>query len=77
MFITWDHLFPNLHRVFMPAPLVIRDSKEQSAPIYTSSAYDYEDLPETQYPRYFNTPNQRAVAYKIAVLENAEDGPHF
>jgi cystathionine beta-lyase len=46
-------------------------------PIYTSSAYDYEDLPETQYPRYFNTPNQRAAAAKIAALENAEDGLVF
>ncbi len=46
-------------------------------PIYTSSAYDYEDLPETQYPRYFNTPNQRAAASKIAALENAEEGLVF
>jgi len=46
-------------------------------PIYTSSAYDYEDLPETQYPRYFNTPNQRAAATKIAALENAENGLIF
>ncbi len=46
-------------------------------PIYTASAYDYEDLPETQYPRYFNTPNQRAAAVKIATLENAEDGLVF
>ncbi len=46
-------------------------------PIYIASAYDYEDLPETQYPRYFNTPNQRATATKIAALENAEDGLVF
>lgn len=46
-------------------------------PIYPSSAYDYENLPETQYPRYFNTPNQRAAAAKIAALENAEDGLVF
>jgi cystathionine beta-lyase/cystathionine gamma-synthase len=46
-------------------------------PIYPSSAYDYEDLAETQYPRYLNTPNQRAVATKIAALENAEDGLIF
>jgi cystathionine beta-lyase/cystathionine gamma-synthase len=46
-------------------------------PIYTSSAYDYEDFPETQYPRYFNTPNQRAAAAKIAALENAENGLIF
>lgn len=46
-------------------------------PIYPSSAYDYQDLPEILYPRYFNTPNQKAVAEKIAALENAEDGLIF
>lgn len=46
-------------------------------PIFPSSAYDYEGTGETQYPRYFNTPNQRAVAEKIAVLENGEDGLIF
>jgi cystathionine beta-lyase/cystathionine gamma-synthase len=51
--------------------------KGLTSPIYTASAYDYEELPETQYPRYFNTPNQRAAATKIAALENAEDGLIF
>jgi cystathionine beta-lyase len=46
-------------------------------PIYPSSAYDYENTAETQYPRYFNTPNQRLVAQKIAALENGEDGLVF
>jgi cystathionine beta-lyase/cystathionine gamma-synthase len=46
-------------------------------PIYPSAAYDYEHVSETQYPRYFNTPNQRAVAQKIAALENGEDGLIF
>jgi cystathionine beta-lyase/cystathionine gamma-synthase len=44
-------------------------------PVYTSSAYDYDT--EVLYPRYFNTPNQRAVVEKIAALENAEDGLLF
>ena len=44
-------------------------------PIYTSSAYDYDK--EILYPRYFNTPNQKAVVEKIAALENAEDGLLF
>jgi cystathionine beta-lyase len=44
-------------------------------PIYTSSAYDYDT--EVLYPRYFNTPNQRAVVEKIAALENAEAGLLF
>jgi cystathionine beta-lyase/cystathionine gamma-synthase len=51
--------------------------KGTTNPIYVSSAYDYEDMPEVQYPRYFNTPNQRAVAVKVAALENAEEGLVF
>lgn len=46
-------------------------------PIFPSSAYDYEDVPTTLYPRYFNTPNQVAVAEKLAALENAESGVFF
>ncbi len=46
-------------------------------PIFPSAAYDYEGTEQTQYPRYFNTPNQRAVAEKIAALENGEDGLIF
>jgi cystathionine beta-lyase/cystathionine gamma-synthase len=44
-------------------------------PIYTSSAYDYET--EVLYPRYFNTPNQKAVVQKLAALENGQDGLVF
>jgi len=44
-------------------------------PIYPSSAYNYDT--EVLYPRYFNTPNQKAVVEKIAALENAEDGLLF
>jgi cystathionine beta-lyase len=44
-------------------------------PIFPSSAYDYEGVGDsTMYPRYFNTPNQRAVSEKLAALENAEEG---
>lgn len=46
-------------------------------PIFPSSAYDYEDVPATLYPRYFNTPNQKAVIEKLAALENGEDGIIF
>ncbi|MDZ4714056.1 MAG: PLP-dependent aspartate aminotransferase family protein [Cytophagales bacterium] len=45
------------------------------SPIYPASAYDYEQ--EVRYPRYFNTPNQKAVVEKMAALENAEDGLMF
>src|SRR5690606_6729221 len=44
-------------------------------PIFPSSAYDYEGVTGgTMYPRYYNTPNQKAVVEKLAALENAEDG---
>jgi cystathionine beta-lyase/cystathionine gamma-synthase len=43
-------------------------------PVFPSSAYDYEDVGATMYPRYYNTPNQKAVSEKLAVLENAEEG---
>lgn len=44
-------------------------------PIFPSSAYDYEDVgAATMYPRYYNTPNQKAVSEKLAALENAEAG---
>lgn len=46
-------------------------------PIFPSSAYDYEDVAATLYPRYFNTPNQHAVTKKLAALENGEDGIVF
>jgi len=45
-----------------------------NSPIYTSSAFDYLDRPDTVYPRYFNTPNQEAVVNKLCALEQAEDG---
>jgi cystathionine beta-lyase/cystathionine gamma-synthase len=46
-------------------------------PIFPSSAYDYEGVQSHLYPRYFNTPNNKAAAEKIATLENAEDGIIF
>jgi cystathionine beta-lyase/cystathionine gamma-synthase len=46
-------------------------------PIFPSSAYDYEGVPVSLYPRYFNTPNNKAVAEKLAALENAEDALVF
>ena len=41
-------------------------------PIYPSTAIDYIHVDESMYPRYFNTPNQKVVAEKIAALENGE-----
>jgi cystathionine beta-lyase/cystathionine gamma-synthase len=48
-----------------------------NTPIYTSSAFNYLDREETFYPRYFNTPNQRAVIEKLCALEGAQDGVLF
>jgi cystathionine beta-lyase/cystathionine gamma-synthase len=48
-----------------------------NTPIFTSSAFDYVDRPEVSYPRYFNTPNQKAVVEKLCALEGAEDGLLF
>ncbi|MCK5695149.1 MAG: PLP-dependent transferase [Desulfobacula sp.] len=57
----------------------LRDSRTGgiNTPIYTSSAYDYINKDETFYPRYFNTPNQDAVAKKIAAFEHAQAGLVF
>jgi cystathionine beta-lyase/cystathionine gamma-synthase len=51
--------------------------KGMVTPIFPSSAYDYEGVPATLYPRYFNTPNQKSVIEKLAALENAESGIIF
>lgn len=48
-----------------------------NTPIYTSSANAYIDRDHAAYPRYFNTPNQDAVARKIAALEHGEAGLVF
>ena len=42
------------------------------SPLYMATSYKFNDVKENQYPRYFNTPNQKALADKIAALENAE-----
>jgi cystathionine beta-lyase/cystathionine gamma-synthase len=48
-----------------------------NTPIFTSSSFEYLDTPENVYPRYFNTPNQKAIINKLCALENAEDGLFF
>ena len=54
-----------------------RNTRGVNTPIFTSSSFEYLDMPYIVYPRYFNTPNQRAVIYKLCELENAEDGLLF
>jgi cystathionine beta-lyase/cystathionine gamma-synthase len=48
-----------------------------NTPVFTSSAYEYLDMEQTLYPRYFNTPNQEAVVQKLCALEMAESGLIF
>jgi cystathionine beta-lyase len=54
-----------------------RDTRGLNTPIYTSSSFEYLDVPANVYPRYFNTPNQKSLIGKLCALENAEDGMIF
>src|SRR5210317_300237 len=56
---------------------VDRDTRGLNTPIYTSSSFEYLDVPANVYPRYFNTPNQKTLVDKLCALENAEDGIIF
>ena len=47
------------------------------SPLYMSSSYAYENVDVKRYPRYFNTPNQEALARKVAALEKCEAGMIF
>jgi len=42
------------------------------SPLYMSTSYAFEDVEVKRYPRYFNTPNQEALAKKMAALEHGE-----
>lgn len=42
------------------------------SPLYMSTSYAFEDVEKKRYPRYFNTPNQVALAQKMAALEHGE-----
>ena len=57
----------------------IKDEQFQGAisPIYVSTSYAFNGVPDKRYPRYFNTPNQEALCKKIAKLEKGEDALVF
>jgi cystathionine beta-lyase len=57
----------------------VRDKSTRglNTPIYPSSSFEYGDTPENIYPRYYNTPNQKAVVEKLCALEGAADGLLF
>ncbi|WP_373059053.1 PLP-dependent aspartate aminotransferase family protein [Zunongwangia sp. H14] len=42
------------------------------SPLYMSTSYAFEEVEVKRYPRYFNTPNQVALAQKMAALEHGE-----
>jgi cystathionine beta-lyase len=48
-----------------------------NTPVYASSAFEYLDRESQAYPRYFNTPNQKAVVEKLCAIEGAEGGVLF
>ncbi|MCK5137633.1 MAG: PLP-dependent transferase [Bacteroidales bacterium] len=48
-----------------------------NSPIYTSTSFEFIDQDDTVYPRYLNTPNEKAVAEKIASLEESESALVF
>jgi len=48
-----------------------------NSPIYTSTSFEFIDQPDTIYPRYLNTPNEKATAEKIASLEDVESALVF
>ena len=47
------------------------------SPMYLSTAYAYDGLDTSIYPRYFNSPNQKMLSEKIAELEHAESALIF
>lgn len=53
------------------------EHKGVNSPIYVSTSYEFIDRDETVYPRYLNTPNEKAVAEKMASLENTENALIF
>jgi len=69
------HRFPTrcVHDGTLPDEL----NRGINSPVYTSTSYAFIDREETVYPRYLNTPNERAVAQKIASLEEGESGLVF
>ena len=52
----------------------VKDEQYRGAvsPLFMSTSYAYEDVEVKRYPRYFNTPNQQALAKKMAALEHGE-----
>lgn len=52
--------------------LIDKEFKGAVSPLYMSTSYAFDEVEVKRYPRYFNTPNQIALAIKIATLEHGE-----
>lgn len=55
----------------------LQHTRGVNTPIHPSSAFVTATDAENLYPRYYNTPNQRAVVQKLCALEHAETGLLF
>ncbi|MGM0932401.1 MAG: trans-sulfuration enzyme family protein [Bacteroidota bacterium] len=49
-----------------------KEFKGAVSPLYMATSYAFEDVEVKRYPRYFNTPNQVALAKKMAALEHGD-----
>ena len=49
-----------------------KEFKGAVSPLYMATSYAFEGVETKRYPRYFNTPNQVALAKKMAALEHGE-----
>jgi len=56
---------------------VDKDIRGVNTPIHTSTSFEYLELEEARYPRYFNTPNIESLNSKLAELEQGEAGLVF
>ena len=57
--------------------LIEDNYKGAITPVYPTTSYNYLDVEDYKYPRYFNTPNQLALSKKIAQLEKCESALVF
>ncbi len=57
----------------------LKDTKFKGAisPLYMATSYAFDNVEVKRYPRYFNTPNQEALAQKMAALEHGESALIF
>lgn len=57
----------------------VKDEQFKGAvsPMYMSTSYAFDNVDIKRYPRYFNTPNQEALCWKIAALEHTESALIF